>query len=574
MISFFFGIAVFGMLLVRAARFRPSPRNGWPLSIAAIAVAVALSIAAFLGAERLWAEFRTVPIWNLSSVDKIALWPLLVSMARKFSLTGIGRGAFATSFPAFKVDPDSFTWTHAENEWLQPLVDLGIPCGLLLIGTFVWNWIWAAREKALSFHRIGLLAGTAALAVHNLVDFSLEILGVALPFVVSHALLAATGSSVRARRLGLLAFSLAGLIISVAGLAVHQAHSTELEEAQLAMSRTPAERAKVARETLIWHPADYLPHAAAGISMVQAGDCDHAVPWLMRAMILNPTAPDPHYFFAPCLSAQHKHALARRGYKLAYLLGRKESLPAAMHRYPALRDLLEMVPDSPDSLVALGGLLAEEKRFADAASVFERAWKDYGDPTALIRLGDVGVWLGHNEEALGWSQQLRRRQPQAGYSYRVTSAALFKLGKLEAAQNELVLGAAKLPGSATVLIPLAELLIQQRHFAEARRALAQVIPRERPVAVRVHQLTSETLRAEGRLPEAIAQMQAASEIDPANATLRERLSELFTEAGMFSDAISTLEHTAALPGAPSGGYRQRISELVSKQQHELHLGGK
>ena len=45
------------------------------------------------------------------------------------------------------------------------------------------------------------------------------------------------------------------------------------------------------------------------------------MPWLTRAMALNPTAPEPHQYVARCLAASGQGALARREYRLAVLYG-------------------------------------------------------------------------------------------------------------------------------------------------------------------------------------------------------------------------------------------------------------
>jgi tetratricopeptide (TPR) repeat protein len=568
--SFFAAAGVFAVLAWLGRRHPTAPslsRGQRVLTLSA--TAAVLSVAGFIGFERILDKFTSVPLSRLAAIDKIALWPLLTSIIVKFPSFGIGKGAFGTTFPFFKVDADPFTWTHAENEWLQALLDLGIPFGLLLIGGFAWTWFRAARSRGPSWPRIGLIAGTAALALHNLVDFSFEILGVAVPFVVATALLSSDRDGFRVRGWVLKALSLSSLAIALSGVLLHLAHSADRDGGHVISPQDPAGVISAAGAAAFWHPADYFPHAAAAAFFVRSGDCERGVPWLLRAMLLNPTAPDPHYQIASCFAQQGKKQLARREYRLAYLFGKQDSLAGALRYYRSLPDLLEVAPESAQGLVTLGGLLGDRGRFADACSVFEMAWNRYGDHAALERLAGLTLAAGEPARALEWTRLLRSVEPNAPTSYIVASEALLKLGKVDAARAELALGTERLPGNADLLIAYAALLSGQRHFAEARRALTHAFSPHSATMARVHERMSKTLSAEGRIEEAIAELQAASQLTPLDVNLRVELANLLAEARQFSEAISTLESASSLPGCPPGGFSERIAELTSKRDQSL-----
>jgi len=568
--SFFAAAGIFALLAWWGRHHRTAPllsRGQRVLTVSA--TAAVLSVAAFVGFEGIVGKITSVPLSRLSAIDKIALWPLLTSMIIKFPLFGIGKGAFATTFPLFKVDADPFTWTHAENEWLQALVDLGIPFGLLLIGGFAWAWFSAARSRGPSWPRIGLIAGTAALALHNLVDFSFDILGVAVPFVVATAVLSSEPDGFRVRGWVLKVLSLSCLAIALSGVLLHLAHSADRDGERVINQKDQLTVIAAAREAAWRHPADYFPHAAAAAFLAGKGDCGRGVPWLLRAMLLNPTAPDPHYQIASCFAQQGNKQLAKREYRLAYLFGKQDSLAGALRYYRSLPDLLDVAPESAPGLLTLGGLLADRDRFADACTVLEMAWSKYGDRVALQRLAELSLAGGDATHALEWARLSRSVEPTAPSSYIVASEALLKLGKLDAARAELARGAETLPGDADVMIAYADLLIGQRHFAEARHALKDAFSPNSATMARVHQRVSKTLSAEGRLVEAIAELQAASQLTPLDVSVRVELANSLVAAGQFSEAISTLESAAALPGCPSSGFKERIAELTSRRDQSL-----
>ena len=267
------------------------------------------------------------------------------------------------------------TFTHLENEWLQPLVDLGAPAGLLLVGTLGLVWLAAARRRDLSSVEVGLLAGTAAVAAQNLVDFSLEFAGVGVPFMVALGLLtrgewggaAALGAGWLAARWRCWAWRVAGALV-LAGPPDRRRGRRRGPRAHRRRGRACWPRRRCAGTG----PTTCRP-PRSGARWVLEGRCAPAMPWLTRAMALNPTAPEPHQYAARCLAAAGQDALARREYRLAVLYGSPSALAEAADRYQAVDELLQVVPDTGDGLIGLGYLLLSRQRPADAALVFRRA---------------------------------------------------------------------------------------------------------------------------------------------------------------------------------------------------------
>lgn len=102
---------------------------------------------------------------------------------------GYGYGAFEQMFPAFRdaTIPSYAIWEYAHDDWLEALLALGIPAGLLL--WFIFGWIlfrcFRAALSASPASIYGAIAvGAEALTLaHALVDFPLQIQGFTIPFM-------------------------------------------------------------------------------------------------------------------------------------------------------------------------------------------------------------------------------------------------------------------------------------------------------------------------------------------------------------------------------------------------------
>jgi O-antigen ligase len=103
--------------------------------------------------------------------------------------TGYGLGAFQQAFAMFR-DASLSTqgrWEYAHNDWLEALMTLGIPVGLMIWLVFGWMLVRCFdgalnRGRDAIYPAIG--AGVCTLAyIHTLVDFTMQIQGFAFPFL-------------------------------------------------------------------------------------------------------------------------------------------------------------------------------------------------------------------------------------------------------------------------------------------------------------------------------------------------------------------------------------------------------
>ncbi len=564
--AFFVGVAAVALLHLRRERSETATPRPWRRAALPVAVAAALAVVAYLALDPVLAEMRTVK--GAASETKVALWPVALGMLRHFPLTGIGRGAFPAVFTSYQTETGAVTFTHVENEWIQAPVDLGLPVGLFLVAVVVWTWLSAARARDLSRPEMGALAGMAALGAHDALDFSLELLGVAIPFAVMLGLLARPRPAWNLRPVAIRAAALVLLALGAVGMKLHLDHPGDAEGAAIARARTPDEAVALARSKVRWHPADYLPQAAAGVRLAAAGRCAEAMPWLGRAMLLNSSAPEPHRFAARCFAAGGKADLARREYRLAVLLGDEGALAEAAARFDSLDELLAVTPDTPQGLNALARLLGPS-RPADAAIVLRRAWEVYGDLAALRDLASVTLALGKPDEALDLARAYRERKRTEAAGYAIAARALFAQGQDDGAQRELDLGVAHVPGSPELLSILAERALAARRFAEARR-FVESMAASAPWQIASKRLSvARILWTQGRVTEAIQEARSAATIVPGDAGALAALATYCAGAGRYDEAIAALEGAAALPSARPGAYDAELARLRALRQAEV-----
>jgi tetratricopeptide (TPR) repeat protein len=547
----------------------PPTRRGRILSLVIpIGVAGALAVAAWLALEPIVAELETLR--TASSDVKLSFWPQAVRLIGKFPVAGIGRGAYATFYPALKTEPGQYTFTHIENTWLQLPVDVGVLAGLGLLALFVWAWLAAARSRDLSRPMIGALAGAAGVAAQNLVDFSFELVGVALPFAIVLGLASRSMPRVRlSRPAGFASLTLLS-VLAGAGLALHARRVGDDVAGRVATSASTEDAVDAATRALLWRPADWLPPAAAGVRIVAAGKCSEGLPWLVRAMRRNPTAPEPHRYAGRCLAASGQSALAKREFRLAFLYGDTSVLYEAHRRFPEPGELLDVAPETASGLMAAAQLLADSPE--EAREAWRRAWEGFLDPWALAGLARVTLQLGEKDEALKLAQELERVAPLNPMGYVTAALAYEALEDDGAALLELEKGAARLPGRGAVLIPLGVRHLAAKRPTQARAIFEAIVAREGPELAQKKLLLARTFGDQGRMAEALTLAQDAAAINRESGSALEILSAYAAAAGRYDLAIDALERAGRLPTSEPGKYDERLAKLkVEQLEQARHL---
>ncbi len=176
------------LLLRRQARATSSPwqRLGTGSALTAILVPLAgLLMIFFVSGERLTDRLATI---DRDYVPRSLVYERSLEMAADYPWSGTGYGTFKDAFPLYRSEPLSAAGRHhkVHNSYLELFLELGLPAASALILCIGWL-AWLSLRGALERHRdshIPMIAfcATVLVALHALVDFSLQIPAVAMTY--------------------------------------------------------------------------------------------------------------------------------------------------------------------------------------------------------------------------------------------------------------------------------------------------------------------------------------------------------------------------------------------------------
>ncbi|MCA9077642.1 MAG: O-antigen ligase family protein [Planctomycetaceae bacterium] len=167
------GIAGAFALCASTGNLYKSIRMAFPALAFAIAGVVAF------GADTLSDEVDSVvsasslrELWS----GRYQLWMALLDATPSFWPAGSGLGSHPEVYPMWLSTQTAMRYSHAENGYLQVLLELGVPGLLLLISgiALIGRWCWAAWRHGDESGRLRITALSAALLVsvlHSLIDF-------------------------------------------------------------------------------------------------------------------------------------------------------------------------------------------------------------------------------------------------------------------------------------------------------------------------------------------------------------------------------------------------------------------
>ncbi len=390
MIAFVLGQLLFAALL---------PRSIASLGMRATLFALSLLVVGYLALGAVVGRLATLAPASVSSEYKFAAMREAIPMLGDFPLVGVGRGAFPTAGAHYL--GATGTAEYIENETLQPLVDLGLLMGglLLLSGLLLWmRAVWPRLGRSTSMRSsgerapltAGLAAGLASLFIQNQVDFSLEIAGVAVPAALALGLLAAEAQSSRGsvqRRGQLWAGAIGALALTLSpaaalGLWYGRHDWRAAVDAFAVKANAAADFPALVQEAgpfLARHPASFVvPLALASRALRErppGRGAALALQFTNRALNLKPSSPDGHLVAAQALAllGRTDQSLLETRLYFEASNGDDRGLREAMARVSSLDDLLKAVPTNPEGLRALNLQLQKRGRKADALFVSE-AW--------------------------------------------------------------------------------------------------------------------------------------------------------------------------------------------------------
>ena len=186
----FTALALIFMLMAYGVKrqVRGRPQSGglvWVMSIAAIAVLL-LGVFEMSGArlvDRLLDQ-------GLESDARLETYALTSQAVRDYLFLGSGLGTFQDVITAYRseLSPGRHIWDKAHNDYLELLLGLGLPAALLVLLSFAGLFLGAIRG-VFARHRDAHFAAIAAaasvlIALHSMVDFSLQIQANTLTFAL------------------------------------------------------------------------------------------------------------------------------------------------------------------------------------------------------------------------------------------------------------------------------------------------------------------------------------------------------------------------------------------------------
>lgn len=285
-----------------------------------IVIAAGLAVAVYTSAGKVADQLENTSLTELGHpLSKYEAWHSALHLVGEAPWVGIGRGAIEPVFTRVHEASAYVTFSHLENEYVQAVVEWGIPGAVLLGLALAWCIRAAAkrwRDGPLAAAAIG---ACAAILFQSSVDFGIELLGLAVPVV----LVATTVLGVRLResraivpRLARAAVVLAlagaaAVLLAPASRSVQEDHDRLAQAAEPGPGELPALHDAIER-----HPLDYLAYGETAAVMLRTGD-PRAGKFLNHALALHPTHPGLHRLAARALIASGRRSQAAVEYALA-----------------------------------------------------------------------------------------------------------------------------------------------------------------------------------------------------------------------------------------------------------------
>lgn len=237
--------------------------------VAGVVSAGALAMTALAGSKDAFDELADL------DVSKLAIQAQFLPVVRDNFLVGLGRGAFESSFPAYRTGHGYVVFSHPEQVIIQWAAEWGLLVSLpalLVIAYALRPSIVEARGHL----AIGAWAALAAAFVHNLVDLNSEIPGLMVAYCACAALIVSGSGNqpdrfdrwaARPRRLAAAMTILTALGVALGTACLGRDLYTDrfaLRDLALSGHGSEEEFERLARAAILRHPAEpFLPYACA-----------------------------------------------------------------------------------------------------------------------------------------------------------------------------------------------------------------------------------------------------------------------------------------------------------------------
>ncbi|MBS2022748.1 MAG: O-antigen ligase family protein [Deltaproteobacteria bacterium] len=556
----------------------------------------ALALAVVSAGQPLAGRWLDLGPARLTQTLRLRAFAGALEAARSHWLLGAGRGAYRFVSDLHTTTPADVTFVYAENEPLQLVTELGLPGALVIFALIALGVrdLWRARRQPVV---AGALAVFAALAVHNLADFNLELLGVALPLwtaLGAAARVEARSDAARSERTSggrslLGKVKLARVLVyagALAALASHlgEAHSADLAARTLqALGSAPNDPLEpllaAAQSEVALHPADTLVSLSVA-SALHARTPPHtrlALGWAGRAEALSPGTWRPHFVAGAILLRAGARSQARIEVKLAFERVREaaqqELIDLALEAAAGVDELDEVAPADLRVRLRLVSRLAEQRRFEEAAALAQRSLAQGAaqDPR------EEGAALDPLRVQLAWALLQSNQSAQAAQvipdigtlpcAKALLQARLaHEQGQPAAVSEQLLMAAApQCPRDYELTYALVSSLLTRGAAQEALKLLADArfAPEGTAWEVEGRLLRADAFEAAGQAPRADAERATAAALSPEDALLASRIADQLVARGDRAGALDFLRRAEA---RAHGTARARVAEKLNLLQ--------
>jgi tetratricopeptide (TPR) repeat protein len=342
-------LTVFGVIIaLQKMKARTEQRRPelWRVTVPAVTVILCtLIVVTYFSAGGVRRQLDETTLDELEAPrSKFVAWRSALELLNESPWVGVGRGGFEPAFPRVHAASAHHTFSHLENEYLQAAVDWGLPGAMIIAGLLGWLVFVAVRRSDDGPIAAACLAACAAVATQSVVDFGVELPGVAVPIILVLACL--TRSPLRETSRYRKWFAPWAAVVAVTvGLAIWVATPAgrSLAEDRERMVRGAEPTWPEVRELMIRHPLDYLAPVYGARAL--RDQPRQAMALLNRALTLHPTHSDLHRLAARLLARNGKLGQAR----LEYSLVLRNTMEPELH----IEELVALFPAPGDVALAL-----------------------------------------------------------------------------------------------------------------------------------------------------------------------------------------------------------------------------
>ncbi len=543
--------------------------TGWLVAILLLAAIPTLGLA--FGGDSLFRELGATSL--RTPEDKFLVWWDSLKMAT-IHPAGIGRGAFQYLYPVYKDVHSPTRFEFVENGVVQLLIDVGWVgfAAWIVAGVSLMHQIRVRGRK--DAVEAALLAGLAAVFVHNLFDFGFETMGIRLPY---GALLGATVGRMTApdesrspwlRGPMIPALAALGIVVSLIGVWRTQDFDSALRAPLDASSR----RALATRAASA-HPVDYFYPLVQATSEPLALDATGRSPRLQalnRALQLCKRCPDIHLEVARAMWTLGRRAQAVGEWKRAVdiiLPYSPWSVILEAERVGATpAEIARLTPTDAVQALAVARFLVGKKAPVEVRLALEVA-KESGAPAIEMMLVEAEL-LAATNDTVGAQAVLNKAGAVAPKDPRVPLA----LAELERATGhaqraqELIQAALVLdPDNLPALRRRLDLAIAAANWADVEHALTALraaLARQGMPLAEVHVTAARMWRMRGQALSAITELRAALLLDPTSFQQWLALAEVLESTGEIPGALDAYRRAVRIDPAYDMG-RRAIARLES-----------